>query len=507
MQKTVKAFSVALAVLMLCMLSSVMFVNAADKDYEIESVKFDVQLMENGDAIVKEIWQVDYIDGEFSRFYKNIYRDLPVDENFSIDFISVKVDGEECRLTSDTESRNDYTYAVVREDDVTRYEVYIHSEEESRKFEIAYVLEDVVKLVDDEFYWFEYRFLPMGYKQNIKNFDIVIKAPDDVKVSVESLTGGDFDADDGIVEISDSDVSDLYKVSVKIVGDCFDDLSGSSCISSSDLNSLEDDIGLIVLVSVGATALLAAICFGIGAAERKKFEKILAENPGIIFETYRKWVTSEFTPAEFISKVSPNGYLNYLVYLADMASKDMIRFDEEYKNLIYPVNNRYRGNYEKIIAILDDCREKIAKKNMNCEVINNHWILPTSYLEAYFKKASVYSKVVKAVQESCAKKDYDKRQFRKDRDFLQRALAVMNTKKELPLIELSEVISTYHNAGIEPLYYCFQKMNKNDETARDNSAYLTMFAILYYSQFGGSDTVCSSCSSCGGGCGGCGGSD
>ena len=149
-----KILTIFLLVLLFCSLTTNVF--AAEQEYEIDSVNFDIVLHSTGSATVTETWCVDYEEGEFSRFFKNIYRDLPKDEDFDIQFQTVLVDGVPCTLTDDIDSRKDYTYAIIDSYDKTRYEIYIHSEDEKREFTITYNLYGVIKEVNDEYYLFEF---------------------------------------------------------------------------------------------------------------------------------------------------------------------------------------------------------------------------------------------------------------------------------------------------------------------------------------------------------------
>ena len=48
-------------------------VNAAEKQYRIDSADFRVDLEKNGDAVITEHWTVTYEKGEFTHFYKDVY--------------------------------------------------------------------------------------------------------------------------------------------------------------------------------------------------------------------------------------------------------------------------------------------------------------------------------------------------------------------------------------------------------------------------------------------------
>jgi hypothetical protein len=115
-------------------------VNAENKKYAIESVHFDVLLTEHGDANITETWIINYEKGEFNRFYKNIYMDLPKEEEFSdIEDLRVTVDDEEYRLILDG-SRSEGFYSSSYSDSIYTYEVYFSKSEEISKITVSYTL-------------------------------------------------------------------------------------------------------------------------------------------------------------------------------------------------------------------------------------------------------------------------------------------------------------------------------------------------------------------------------
>ena len=87
---------ISIVVLLIVLSLTSMTVYADTKQYVINTAEFDVELNEDGSADVTETWTVDYQSGEFSRFYKNIYMAVPIDEEYDIEFNFVSVDGKSC---------------------------------------------------------------------------------------------------------------------------------------------------------------------------------------------------------------------------------------------------------------------------------------------------------------------------------------------------------------------------------------------------------------------------
>ena len=219
---------------------------ADEKEYSYDSVDFLVQLNADGSADVKETWVVNYEKGSFSRFYKNIYLNVPKDEKFTIDNWSILVDSIPCEYTENTEDRPDFHYGLVDKGGTISYEVYAKSEKQIRIYEINYTLYDVVKYVDGQYYLFTYRFLPDGYKNNVRSFNISILTPGDCEIDSLYQTKGSVETfiesgKDGL-RLKASNVSDMFKLRVKINGAVFGSLPTSSYLKDSDLSNNTDKV-------------------------------------------------------------------------------------------------------------------------------------------------------------------------------------------------------------------------------------------------------------------------
>ena len=206
-----------------------------------ENADIVVILNADGSADIKERWVVNYQQGSFSRLTKNIYLNLPKEEEFTkIDNWDISVDGIKCEYTTNTENRPDYHYGLIEKGDTLAYEVYAKSENQVRTYEISYRLYDVVKHVDNEYYLFTFRALPKGYKTNIENFNIyVLPEKQDATLEVLYSTSGEkgsaeFNGYKG-VGVEAKNVSDMFKIKIRIDGDVFSE--GITSITSADLQN------------------------------------------------------------------------------------------------------------------------------------------------------------------------------------------------------------------------------------------------------------------------------
>lgn len=72
-------------------------VYASDKEYDIKQATFDIYLTEDGNAKITENWSISFTKGDFTRFYKDIYKNLPKVENFDkIEIDSFLINGVLC---------------------------------------------------------------------------------------------------------------------------------------------------------------------------------------------------------------------------------------------------------------------------------------------------------------------------------------------------------------------------------------------------------------------------
>lgn len=500
---------ISIFVLFVILLNSLtLSVFAAEQKYTIESVDFLIELNENGSATVTETWSVDYQKGSFSRFYKNIYRGVPEDEDFQIKFREVLVDGIPCTLTDDTDSRKDYTYAIVHGSDKTRYEVYIHSEKEEREFTIKYDLFGVIKEIDNDYYLFKFRLLPKGFEKNIEDVTVRVELPNGSCEFIDTDINQGSIKDKGDYAISTThDINDLYKVTVKFEGDDifavaldeeYVDLSGILAISA-----------VVFGVFIFGGIILIAVL--VDKNKEKQLREELSHNPYLMISLYQKWVPHYFTPAEFSWLLTRNRCLSFMIHLAELVHRNIISIDEGYEYITFPKNY---GN-DSVLKILDESRIYALKKKMETPEDQYYWYLPVVHLEKFFVSNKGFSMLRQLIYTPLSKtKNLKDKVLSQDVKKMQAIARLLHKDKSMPSISFATVAAQYNNSAHYVPYYCFQSqsmVNTDDEDIEDMSVILTTIALATYaSHMSSSDTTgtsCSSCSSCGGGCGGCGGSD
>ena len=100
---------VTLLLVILCIFMAPIFARAEEKDYSVPSANFEVEIDNDGKVHVTENWEVSFEEGNFTRFYKDIYTSVPYEELSQLSAISARVSiaGQECTPAHDTDPRKD----------------------------------------------------------------------------------------------------------------------------------------------------------------------------------------------------------------------------------------------------------------------------------------------------------------------------------------------------------------------------------------------------------------
>ena len=116
-----------------------MLVKAEEKEYDISSVNFDVTLNRDGSADVIEEWTVTYRTGEFSRFYKEIYKDVTkLEEYDNIFFKNFWINNTLCELVYDTDTKNFNPQLKLYKSSFIPQKRYIPEEDDESQMELPF---------------------------------------------------------------------------------------------------------------------------------------------------------------------------------------------------------------------------------------------------------------------------------------------------------------------------------------------------------------------------------
>lgn len=167
--------------------------NAASGDLELNNLNFDVQILENGDMKVTEIWDIDIEDTN------TLYKTFKTDINKYLDIKDVTVrettDGinkdftETSRISYHVEK--DYYYGLINNDGdfEIAWGVGLDDGEDTRTYEISYTVEGAVGKYSDynELYW---QFVGEDFEIDAKKITGTITLPKEVENKEEIRVWG-----------------------------------------------------------------------------------------------------------------------------------------------------------------------------------------------------------------------------------------------------------------------------------------------------------------------------
>lgn len=181
------------------------------KVYNVDGAEFYIDLQENGDTLVTEHWEVSYLIGDFSRFYKDIHTKVTKLEKFdNIAVTDVYINGNKCDFTTNTVDRNDYTYSITDKGEDTEIAWYYHVNGETVTYDIFYTLENVVKKTEKDKAQFCYRIIGEDFKKNIDHIYLQITTPSNSSDGMELR----FISNDGIWK---TDINEIGLIAETVV--------------------------------------------------------------------------------------------------------------------------------------------------------------------------------------------------------------------------------------------------------------------------------------------------
>ena len=182
-------FFILIAILCIVMMPLGAFsVRAEEKEYSVPAADFEVEIKNDGTVHVTENWEVSYTRGDFTRFYKDIYRTVPTEETFNLDEDSMKVsiDGKECSPAYNTTDRENYTFYLEKSFEEYTVHCFLASSHVNRKYQISYTIKDAVKIVDGEYYLVTFRMIGANFPKTVRHVSARYTAPEGSTVDVRN---------------------------------------------------------------------------------------------------------------------------------------------------------------------------------------------------------------------------------------------------------------------------------------------------------------------------------
>lgn len=505
----------------------------ADKIYTINSADFNILINDDGSATVTETWDVTYQKGQFTRFYKNILMSLPESEHFyGIENFTASIDGVPCPTTNDTTGRPDGHVALTKNGKIATYELFKKSENQTRRFQVNYTLPEIIKLVNNKYYFFSYRALPKGYQKKIDNLNITVGLANhtpETRIELKYLTDGEATVNGNYITTTAHNVNGLQKIQLKITGKTFvvPEYNKISNVSN-DNNSSDFDSTFVIF---GFFMILTFFFIILGIAKDIKRQNIAKKNPRIVEEYILKW-KHKISPYKMICLISKNSHLSFFLGLAMAYQKKYIDFSYNGEEITWKTDllQNTEDDLKSVIDILNEIKTYCDIHNFLYKTYNNGFItMPIQNIQIFFEQSTSYKitrdLLIEFDKKKTFRKSKERNQFSKDMIELQQIVKYIPQKSNIKFEHIlfnpiniqyafdfinqelkycrtmqvvygyaiiDEILAFIHTMHVE---YC--KANKLNP--------ITGLAIA--SSYSSSSSCGSSCSSCGGGCGGCGGSD
>ena len=296
--------------------------------YSVDKVEFTAELKSDGSALITEEWTVTF-SGKSDGFTREIRN---FDDNFelfkNIGDISVSVDGNGCSEVSDSSAVSG-TYSVQQAEDSYIISWNMPSENETRTFSLRYVQTGIVKLYNNEAYFYS---TVVNEDSNLlcRNVTVKVKTPkkcfsEDFRV-IESGSLAGQKSDSEIIFNAVNSVG-LVKIAIAMPGSVFD---------TSLLTVIVDDDRLEIAVVVILCVILAVVAaFGTYYAlnYRKKFrqrweKKCRKKAHSESSYSALSGILKKFSPARIINIVAPetvSGADLFIVTILDLAERGYIK--------------------------------------------------------------------------------------------------------------------------------------------------------------------------------------
>lgn len=475
------------------------YIKASDTEYDIESAEFIVNLDENGNAEVKEKWNLNFKKGDFTRFKVSRLINPNELENFDeIQFKGFKNNNSQCFETKDIEKRPEGTYSITKSDDLIEYAWYFRANNEKLILEDNYKLTNLVKYTDSGYALFCYRFIGKDFEKDIDNLKITINMPSKGNIEVRHDSEMPYKIFDNRVELNKSYGSGMVKINVAMDRSMFSNNIGY--ISEETLNKIYESEKLkeefIYMFFIVISAILITLIIWISYRYFKKVK--LAKDDEYVKSAVNKLINDSITPYEFsrLCGVYRVYFNEFKLIFLDLLRRDVLRIIEDKiymnYNLIYDLKD-----YE--IEVFDLLYES-KKTDEDISFISMDDLL------------NIMKDNDKIIDVMCKCDSQRIESYRKENKKIIDVLKIYYKKYALGYSrDIEEVIKKYLSGNLielENLYYMASIVDTTSvkEDADYESSvwgYMNFHSLYYIDNSSDSNSSgcagCSSCSGCGGG--------
>ena len=302
-----------------------------DKEYTVDNAEFVAMLQENGDAVITEKWDVNYISGSFTRFYKDIVcikSELEGYEN--IYFNEATINGTKAGESSALD-REDGNYYFERKTSKITHTIHWFKQAENEKvhYEATYVLKGVVKATDDGKAVFCYRFIGKDFPKTVGHTKTTIVVPEGTGITVRLGQDDIVSQNENTIVFEADDVIGMLRYEVIMDENVFDKLTFvpmKTVIKNEnhDPISLGDIFSRIGQVLVAAAVIWFCVRSVVVSCRNHMIERKIVKNPYILKETASVFEANNISP--LLLKTLVGERINeHWTKIFDLAILDMAR--------------------------------------------------------------------------------------------------------------------------------------------------------------------------------------
>ena len=304
---------------------------AEDKSYTVDRAVFTIRLNADGSADVSENWTLSFQSGTFTRFYKDIYTDLPPVEEFSdLTDLGVWIDGVACAFTGDTAGRPDYHYNRTDSSRAITLSAYLHTGPATHTYSFRYTLGDVVKQVDGDYYLFCFRPVGANFSERVQSLIVAVETPEGCVLTDLYHTGGEVSVSGSVAVYASGSRKGMYRLRLRMDGGQFGAVPQITAAQSRQTRSAAQTRRLIrIWTAVFSAGLLAAFLAG---RRKNAVRKQAAMGSAALLEPWRRgWVS----PLELCAVMDAGNYVRsahglMFVCLADAVSQGLVVEEDGY---------------------------------------------------------------------------------------------------------------------------------------------------------------------------------
>lgn len=245
-------------------------VYASDKEYDIKQATFDIYLTEDGNAKITENWSISFTKGDFTRFYKDIYKNLPKVENFDkIEIDSFLINGVLCEQVNNNYERNKYTYYASSYDNYYTLQWFYPATNETVNYTCTYTLSNVVKETDNDKALFCYRVIGDNFEKKIDKTIVNIYLPKDSTIDVQYAPTSKYETTNNCITFTNNNSKGMQKYHIRTNASIFNHLK---YVSLSEIKQQEMKSKMPKFIFIG-TILFMVIIITIKLKKREEKTK------------------------------------------------------------------------------------------------------------------------------------------------------------------------------------------------------------------------------------------